>query len=149
MSDYIIWTPAMSVESEVLDGHHRMIVDCLNALHPLVGRPDQQGEVHEVVDRLEHFVLVHFSEEERLMIDAGFPGWQGHKQLHDKMYDVVFDLKSDVEQGKLVDAERLFEMLNTWLVQHILGADREYVPYLSSPERPKADVWTSDHRNRH
>lgn len=149
MSDYITWTAAMSVSSDVLDGHHRMIVDCLNAMHPLIGQPGREAEVHEVVDRLEHFVLVHFSEEERQMIEAGYPDWQAHKALHDAMYDVVFDLKSDIEHGRLVDAQHLFDTINGWLVQHILGEDRKYVPYLQNPEKPAAEVWTSDHRNRH
>lgn len=147
MSDYITWTPAMSVESTVLDDHHRIIVDCLNTLHPMIGQPDRATDLPAVVDRLEHFVLVHFSEEESLMIKAGYPDWRAHKELHDRMYEVVYSLKSDIQRGKMVDAAQLFDLVNGWLVQHILGEDRKYVPYLKDPHEPKSHEWTSDHRN--
>jgi hemerythrin len=35
----------------------------------------------------------------------------------------------------------LFNMINDWLVTHILGEDRKYVPYLGHPERPPVAQW--------
>jgi hemerythrin-like metal-binding protein len=146
MSQFITWTQDMSVGSDLLDDHHKIIVDCLNALQPVIGQSGHEAEVREVVDRLEHFVLVHFSEEERAMIEAGYPDWKGHKALHDRMYDVIFDIKADIGRGRLVDAAELFGMINDWLVQHILGEDRKYMPYLQNPQPHADSVWTSDHR---
>ncbi|MDR3514933.1 MAG: bacteriohemerythrin [Azospirillaceae bacterium] len=136
------WTKDMSVGSEVLDGHHQMIIDCLKRLQPLIGSTGHDDEVNAVLAKLEDFVLVHFSEEEQAMKKAGYPDWRRHKELHDRMYDIVFNLKSDVEHGRNIDAARLHELIYNWLIQHILGEDRQYIPYLEHPAPESAGLWT-------
>ncbi|OAN45619.1 hypothetical protein A6A04_06905 [Paramagnetospirillum marisnigri] len=139
--NFIEWTAEMSVGSGVLDGHHQMIIDCLNGLHPLLETDAPEDKVLAVMSKLEDFVLVHFSEEEQEMKRAGYPDWRAHKELHDRMYDVVFSLKSDIEKGEKVDARRLFELIQDWLVTHILGEDRKYVPYLTDPAAKPVGQW--------
>lgn len=137
---FIEWTKDMSVGSETLDGHHRMIFDCLNALHPLIGVSGRDEEIHAVLSKLEEFVLIHFSEEEQCMKRIGYPDWRTHKEQHDGMYDLVFKMKSDVEHGRAPTAEQLFEIIYTWLRQHILGEDKKYQPYLDHPA-PGSALW--------
>jgi hemerythrin-like metal-binding protein len=133
----------MSVGSETLDGHHRIIVDCLNLLHPLLdAEAGGEAELQKVLSKLEEFILIHFSEEEQAMKKAGYPDWRAHKALHDKMYDVVYSLKSDIEHGKRLEATHLFDLINGWLVNHILGEDKKYVPYLTDPSPHPTATWT-------
>lgn len=135
------WTTGMSVGSDILDGHHRMIIDALNRLGPLIGQDGRADEIKEVLATLEEFVLVHFSEEEQQMRAAGYPDWRQHKELHDRMYDVVFALKSDIEHGRVPEAAKLQSLLNDWLVSHILGEDRKYMPFLEHPNPAGGQVW--------
>jgi len=137
---FIEWKPEMSVCSDILDGHHKMIIDCLNQLHPLLEAEGNDDEIHAVVEKLENFILVHFSEEEQTMKHVGYPGWKEHRELHDQMYDVVFNLKADVEHGRSVDAKALFELVYNWLLQHIMGADKKYSDYILHP-RKEQGVW--------
>ncbi len=143
--DRIAWTAEMSVGSETLDEHHRMLINCLNQLGELLKTSADQARLAEVVSALEEFVLVHFSEEEQAMRAAGFPDWRAHKALHDRMYDLVFSLKSDVEHGRAVDAVRLHGLLYDWLMKHILGEDRAYIPFLEHPNPEAASVWRGSH----
>ena len=129
--DLIQWDSTMSVGSEVFDGHHKIIIDCLNSLPPLIGKDDCAEELLEVLSKLEQFVLVHFGEEERAMRQGQYPDWQAHKEMHNQMYDLVFKLKSDIEKGRSLEAAYLHEILYSWLVKHILGEDKKYGPYLS------------------
>lgn len=138
---FIEWTEAMSVKAPVLDGHHRMIIDCLNQLHPLLETTGAGADIQAVMAKLEDFVLVHFAEEEREMKQAGYPDWRAHKDLHDRMYDVVFSLKSDIERGKVLDARHLFDLLHDWLVTHILGEDQKYVPFVAGHDHQPVAQW--------
>ena len=138
---FVEWTEAMSVGSSTLDTHHQMIFDCLNALHPLLDAPGRDEEVRAVLAKLEDFVLVHFSEEEQAMKKAGYPHWKDHKELHDRMYEKVFNLKADVEHGRALDAVHLFELVNDWLVQHIMGEDKKYMPFLANGQAAPSGVW--------
>lgn len=137
---FIEWKPDMSVGSEKMDGHHQMIIDALNQLHPLLDGA-KPAEVNAVLDKLVEFILLHFSEEEQTMKRCGYPDWKAHRDLHDQMYDVVFNLKSDVEHGRTLDAKELFDLVYNWLFQHILGEDKKYQPYLDNPQAPQG-VWT-------
>lgn len=131
----------MSVGSDVLDGHHKMIIECLNRLHPLLDAAGGDAEVHAILAKLEDFVLVHFSEEEQCMKKAGYPFWHIHKDQHDKMYDIVFGLKSDVEHGRSVNAKTLFDLIYNWLLQHIMGEDKKYMKYLNNPTGESDGIW--------
>ncbi|HIJ39347.1 MAG TPA: hemerythrin family protein [Rhodospirillaceae bacterium] len=128
--DFVEWDESMSVGSDVFDGHHKIIIECLNALIPLMGKSECSAEIIEVMSRLEEFVLLHFSEEERALRLCGYPDWRAHKELHDQMNDLVFKLKSDVEHGRALEAAYLHEILYSWLMKHILGDDKKYEPYL-------------------
>ena len=128
--DLIKWDSSMSVGSEVFDGHHKIIIDCLNGLHPLLDKSECREELLTILTKLEEFVLVHFGEEERALKQANFPDWRAHKEMHDQMYDLVFKLKSDIEKGRSLEAAYLHEILYSWLVKHILGEDKKYEPYL-------------------
>lgn len=143
--DKIAWTQDMSVGSEELDEHHRMLIDCLNKLGQLLEGSASRDEVAAVVSALEEFVLVHFSAEEQAMRAAGFPGWREHKEQHDRMYDSVYSLKSDIEHGRDVDVLHLHGVLYEWLMKHILGEDRNYMPFLEHPNQATASVWRGDH----
>ena len=128
--DLVQWNSGMSVGSDVFDGHHKIIIDCLNSLIPLLGRTDCTPEITEVLARLEEFILLHFSEEERAFRQGGYPDWRVHKEQHDQMYDLVYKLKADVENGRSLEAAYLHEILYSWLIKHILGDDKKYEPYL-------------------
>lgn len=138
---FIEWTEQMSVGSSVLDGHHKMIIECLNRLHPLIDTTGRDAEVHAVLATLENFVLVHFSEEEQCMKKAGYPDWRAHKKQHDKMYDIVFGLKSDVEHGRSVNAKHLFDILYKWLIEHIMGEDKKYEKFIRNPLEKSDGIW--------
>ena len=138
---FIAWSDAMSVGHAGIDERHRMIIDCLNRLHPLLGLPGRDAEVHGVIETLEDFVLVHFSEEEHVLRVIGYPDWRRHKEMHDAMYELVFKMKADVEHERTPDAQLVFAILNDWLVGHILGEDRKYIPYLQNPSPSTAPMW--------
>ena len=142
--DLIKWDASMSVGSEVFDGHHKIIIDCLNDLHPLLGKSDCREELAVILSKLEQFVLVHFGEEERALRQANYPDWREHKMMHDQMYDMVFNMKADVENGRSLEAAYLLEILYSWLVKHILGEDKKYEPYLPNAPAHLTTALTED-----
>ncbi len=48
---------------------------------------------------------------------------------------------SDIERVEKVDAQRLFQLIQNWLVTHILGEDRKYVPFLTSHTAKPVGQW--------
>jgi len=141
---FYTWTKDLSVGSDVLDSHHKMLIDCMNQIHDLIDHPGWEEQIPAVMAQMEEFVLVHLSEEEQFMKKIGYPDWRAHKAQHDKLYDVVFDLKSDIQNHRKVDARHLFEIVYDWLRSHIIAEDKKYAAYLAAhpnPDPHPTDVW--------
>jgi len=48
------------------------------------------------------------------------------------MTSKVFELQTQFEQGKTMMSIEVMEFLQQWLDKHILGTDKQYVPFLTS-----------------
>jgi hemerythrin-like metal-binding protein len=138
--ELIKWDQSMSVGSDVFDGHHKIIIDCLNGLHPLLGKSGAKEELLAILSRFEEFVLIHFGEEERALRQANYPDWRSHKDQHDQMYDVVFNLKAGVEKGQNLEAAYLHEIIYNWLVKHILVEDKKYETFLAQAQAQQKPI---------
>ena len=83
---------------------------------------------------LDKYVGAHFSREEMLMREKGYPQYTQHKALHLHLKKVVFAVRrvfqTDIEK---VDKEKLNQFLYNWLVDHILKVDSKLVSYINGP----------------
>ena len=121
-------------EMKLLDSQHlieRHIADRLErALSDGSGAP----VLSEVFDQLCDYVVLHFTAEEKIMVEAGYPGVSFHQAHHDHMRQRLFDLERRFREGDPAAAEETLQLLRTWTREHISTADRELVQYLSQPD---------------
>jgi hemerythrin len=61
-----------------------------------------------------------------------YPDATAHKEKHQSMTSKVFELHTQFEQGKTMMSIEVMEFLQQWLDKHILGTDKQYVPFLTS-----------------
>ena len=66
----------------VIDGQHRQIVNYINHLHDAREKHDRTA-VGDVINDLIDYTLSHFSFEEELMVESGYPFSGPHKRVHD------------------------------------------------------------------
>lgn len=83
---------------------------------------------------LDKYVAAHFTREEMLMREKGYPEYTQHKSLHLQFKKVVFAVRrvfqTDIDK---VDKEKLNRFLHNWLVEHILKVDTKLVAYVNGP----------------
>ena len=78
-----------------------------------------------------NYVDEHFEREEQLMHEYGYPGIVEHKVKHREMARQVYAVGTLYSASpEAVDVAKLVEFLRKWLIVHIIGDDRDYVPYL-------------------
>lgn len=129
MADAIPWKKEYSVNIQVIDEQHKLLIQMINDLHGVVIKKSNPGAVYEVLERLIYYTRTHFEDEEILMRNSDFPGYEAHKARHGLFIGEVeaLERRAKISQGseQLVGMEMLFK-LKDWLVDHIVVMDMDY-----------------------
>ena len=132
----LIWRKSYKSGNEVIDREHQGLFDDANELLGAIlsGRPADEIKTH--VGALISDVVKHFHDEEEILAAAGYPGVAGHAAIHRKLVDDAVVLVDRFNAGTL-DLGELFNFLaHDMVAKHMLGADREFFPYLEARHNP-------------
>ncbi len=121
---HIEWTDELEIGINVIDGQHRRIVDYINRLYELGDDPDR-GQVAEIIELMVDYTLSHFAFEEALMEEAGYQYLHVHQNTHRSFTDRITGLRERFGKGEEV-AKDLADLLNAWLLNHIISDDISY-----------------------
>jgi hemerythrin-like metal-binding protein len=126
------WHSAYECGNTVIDSEHRGLFDDANNLLAAIlsGRP--ADEVGAVIDTLIRDVLQHFQDEESIFTAAGFPGAAEHAAIHRQLVDKAVILVGRFHAGTLTIGELFQYLAHDVVAKHMLGADREFFPYLAA-----------------
>jgi hemerythrin len=121
---YIDWNGSLDTGIDVIDNQHRRIVDYINKLED-TSRNHSMEEVAVVLDELVDYTLSHFTFEESLMEEAGYPFIKAHKRVHELFIRRVGDYMKRFKMGEDISQE-LHNTLKAWLINHIRNDDNDY-----------------------
>ncbi|MCK9389316.1 MAG: diguanylate cyclase [Sulfuritalea sp.] len=128
----LVWHKAYESGHETIDREHQALFGRANDLLAamLSGRP--ADETGEIVDAFIRVVVQHFQNEEAIITAAGYPGAALHADTHRELSTRAVSLTDRFRNGML-EAGELFQFLTHDVVtKHMLGADREFFPYLET-----------------
>ena len=123
------WSSELDTGVKVIDGQHRRIVDYINELQEAKDSLDKEA-VHDVLDELVDYTVSHFSFEESLMEQAGYPFLGPHKKIHELFVKKVGGFVERFKNGEDV-ADEILVTLRKWLINHIKNEDGDYVEAVS------------------
>ncbi|MBL1143078.1 MAG: bacteriohemerythrin [Proteobacteria bacterium] len=129
---YLIWKDSYSVGIESIDNDHKKLIHLINNLQTAIDFKTDVNFEKQTLDEVINYTQYHFTREEGLMEDNGYPEFEPHKATHKKMIDQVNELVQAYEKGEDGAIESLLTFLKTWLIKHINGTDQEYSEYLIS-----------------
>jgi hemerythrin len=127
----------LAIGIQDVDDQHRAFYTELNRLHAAM-REHDLARVDRIADYLVVYATEHFAAEERLMIDAGYPGFPDHLARH---AEFAKDLKRWRERlaSRGPSASLVVELsqwLTGWLSDHIRRVDSEMARFLRAlPKR--------------
>lgn len=128
------WGEGFAITVPAIDEQHRQLIGWINALHDAVEREEGEQIIDETLHNLIVYVLEHFSDEERMLLAANYPGYPGHRQEHDffvgwlKESQATFMFDEDMSRNTL-------EFMVDWIVGHIQGTDSFFGQFLHSDEQ--------------
>jgi hemerythrin len=128
--DFMTWSDDYSVHIVQLDAQHKHLVGMINGLVEVMKRGCQDDELAALLEDLLDYTRYHFESEEKTMARANYPDLAEHRAKHAAMRAEVERLLAGARSGNTTTAMKLMAFLKNWLIKHINGTDKMYVPAL-------------------
>jgi hemerythrin len=131
VSNSISWSPVLSVGIDDFDEQHKEILNYLNKLNNCKVEPVSTAEMQVLLKNLAHYVDKHFSYEEKVFTECGYPKADEHKKAHELYRAEVTAFVSSYEAGRDIDLEEITHFLKDLFFKHIMVKDLVMAKYVS------------------
>ncbi len=125
------WREAYSVHIPQIDGQHQQLVGLINELHAAMLQGEGNKALGHILNELVRYAESHFSYEETMLKQRGYPNLAAHSAEHQKLTAQVRDLQEQFRAGKLLLTMQVMQFLKEWLANHILTRDMQYARELA------------------
>ena len=124
---FFVWKEAFNTNIPVLDRQHRKIFAVLNRLYDAVQTPVDKKYVLQSLREMNEYSNLHFTTEERLMSQYGYPELETQKEQH-KYYreQMVVQLTRAFYEEKEAVCLNGLQFLRDWFLDHILQEDLKF-----------------------
>jgi hemerythrin-like metal-binding protein len=129
------WQDSYSLGIVAIDLQHRVLMDMTNRLHKAALGEKNGDDIEYAMNELLTYVEFHFSFEERLLAECGYPSLIEHRDSHQGLLAEFRALQADINGGRLVLNDRVMNFLQGWLTHHIVSSDRDFAPLALAAER--------------
>ena len=130
--DLIKWTDALCIGISQIDQQHKKLVDIINQLDRAMRDRKGKDVLQEIIQNLTSYTHYHFSAEEELFELSDYEHIEEHKATHAKFIAKIDDFAENFSKGGLGLSIDIMTFLSDWLIHHIQGTDKNYVPYLKA-----------------
>ncbi len=131
----IYWIPSFNTNIDIIDQQHRMLVDLVNQLNEAHQTGKDRQILLKLIEKLGVYAATHFAREEDLFEAHGYPNADEHLQEHDYFEDMLFQFEDEFKAGKQDLTFNVLMFLSDWLVNHINGSDKDYIPFLTTNKK--------------
>ena len=124
------WLDLYATGIEKLDRQHESLTDLLNALNESYRGNKPRDVLLFRLDQLIEAVHAHFTDEEIMMKERGYPDLDLHKSEHDFLLSQAAHFREEFASEKVALTESMMDYLRDWLRDHILISDRRMARFL-------------------
>ena len=113
-----------------MDSEHQRLIDIINKLYSAMRSGRSKDAIGSILDELADYTKTHFADEERLMKESGYEGFDEQKRAHEALISTVIETQRKYRSGTALGQE-VMNFLKDWLVNHIQGMDKRYGPAMN------------------
>ena len=143
----LVWQDNMATGIELIDHDHQRLIMLINMFQEATEFHISERKVQLALDEVIRYTKYHFNREEQLMALNNYPGFKEHQLQHQQMIDEIEIYMKEYRSDPDVALEHILQFLQSWLINHIKGNDRQYIPYLTitkldddaEPHKPRID----------
>ena len=125
---FMNWSRHFETGLDKVDSQHRALVDLVNQAAPILASAGTQGlaRADHLLDQLGHYAVVHFQDEESLMVAQGLaPEYLAHHHgTHEGFGRAIAAMRQQASQPGQLTGNELLRFLTSWLTFHILSEDQ-------------------------
>jgi hemerythrin len=129
--DLITWDTSFSVNVEMIDKQHQMLVQMVNELNKAMLNGNEKETIGKLINKLITYTTMHFAREEHYFDTLGYPETDVHKRQHDDFEKKVSLFEADFKADRQSLSQDIMQFLSNWLVKHIKGSDKKFGPFLT------------------
>lgn len=120
--------------NDTIDSQHKELISKISDL--VTSCQDGSGKVKAIkmLDYLEEYTNFHFSAEEKLQEEAGYPELNNHKKQHEEFKKSIKELYDYLEEAEGPTDEFVSQVQKnvvSWLFIHIKSFDRSVAEYIN------------------
>lgn len=116
---YVVeWRDAFKVQIPQVDAEHHRLFDIIRAL--------DLDTIDETISELLDYVVTHFTNEQALMEQSGYPAFEQHLKLHEEFGAHVAEFLGSGDEWTEERVHDLRRFLNKWLIGHIMTHDLRF-----------------------
>jgi hemerythrin-like metal-binding protein len=124
------WNDTLLIGVAEMDQQHQRWIDIINKLYDAMRQGKGDDVKRSILDELLAYTKVHFSAEERLMQEYGYPQLNEHRQLHESFTAEIVRFKAKLQAGRTVASVTLGSFLKGWLIKHVTQIDKKYGQFI-------------------
>ncbi len=134
----MLWDDRFALGLPLIDHQHQELFARVHDFRVALARGDLKA-VAEMLSYLGIYVFEHFSTEEVEMMEAGYPDFDAHREVHEAFVTTVERLGREAQASGFTPelTARLDRLVESWLTHHILEQDRLFGDWLKA--RPRDD----------
>lgn len=122
-----IWKEEYALNIPKIDEQHKQLVTLINNLYKAFMNKTHIEAVGDVLLELKNYTEYHFRFEETLFSNINFPEKKEHLKTHEAFEAKIQSFHDEYLNNPKSVTFRLISYLQSWLVDHIMVADRKYV----------------------
>jgi hemerythrin len=134
---FVKWDEKYSVKIPLIDAQHKDLIRLTNELYQgcLTGDDAARDFFFSAIRGVLNYVKHHFSAEEKIMENVGYPHLAEHRKQHeDFILKMVTEVKSFQEGRKFVP-NNFVRFLRDWILSHIAIVDTRYAAYIMDQKK--------------
>lgn len=139
MGSVVIWNDAYSVGMPEIDDQHKVLFDLINQLWEAIVNRSTIEQQLELIGKLEHYTLSHFTAEETFMRAFEYPDFDIHKKAHESFVKKIAHEKANLQATQHLSLD-ILNFLKDWLIEHIMVSDKAYARYCREKSTPASFV---------
>lgn len=124
----IVFDKNLETGNELIDSQHKELIDRVNKLSASLETSREKNVAINTLDFLMDYTEFHFSAEEKLQEEIGYPGLEAHKALHAGFIKAVGELHEMLEEED-GPSDAFVAAVNKniveWLLNHIQIEDKK------------------------
>ena len=131
------WSVDFELGHELVDAQHRRLFELINQLLKACTDGYDTKVLKVSIDYLVNYTVQHFRDEEALLLEVSFHGYERHKQLHEGFKVSIAEIvqKFDINDSTTELSKNLNRIFVRWLINHIQREDRKIIEHIRFLER--------------